>query len=60
MKGQQNQTIKATNDTGHTIELSTYWDATLVDWVGLFKVILYWLTFDSDVIAELFGEGDEE
>jgi len=40
------------------IELTTYWDSDIDDWVNVFKTIMFWLSFTPESIKVMFGEED--
>ena len=50
--------VTKTNAEGNTLELSIDWDGDIGRWMGLFRVILYWLEFHPDTIEKYLGEGE--
>jgi len=64
MLGEQDITIKVTNQDGDTIELVTPYDSGANDWAQLFRTIMFWLTFSpstiDDYIAPVDGWPEEE
>lgn len=40
------------NSDGEKLDLTIHWDAGIEEWLRLFRVILYWISFDGDTIKE--------
>lgn len=55
MTDPENVIITVKNQGGDTVEFNYHWDVGIEDIVAVFKVILYWLTYDIKTIEEYLG-----
>ena len=45
---------------GETVEYTIWWEASIDDWLDLFKKILYWISFRIELIKTAFREEEDE